>query len=63
MSCPICGKKTQIEFRPFCCKRCADRDLARWFNGSYAVPSVDADDADDIENAMEEAARNPAKPH
>lgn len=52
MSCPICGKETNAETRPFCSKRCADVDLARWLNGQYAVPS---DDPEDIEAAIEAA--------
>jgi len=36
--CPICGKPTSPEHRPFCSKRCADIDLGRWLKGSYAVP-------------------------
>ncbi|MCR9157544.1 MAG: DNA gyrase inhibitor YacG [Rhodobacteraceae bacterium] len=52
MSCPICGKETNPEARPFCSKRCADVDLARWLNGNYAVPS---DDPEDIEAAIEAA--------
>lgn len=39
MSCPICGEDTVSRFRPFCSKRCADVDLAKWLNGSYSVPS------------------------
>ncbi len=41
MSCPVCKKPTEKSYRPFCSKRCADVDLGRWFNGSYAVPVVD----------------------
>ena len=41
MTCPICNKESQKAYRPFCSKRCADVDLGRWFNGSYAVPSDD----------------------
>lgn len=66
MSCPICGNDTLPDMRPFCSKRCADRDLARWFNGSYAVPSNDPDDVDALEEALDEAARaeeRPDKPH
>lgn len=66
MSCPICGKETAPKMRPFCSKRCADVDLSRWFNGSYAVPSTDPEDMDDLEQALEEASRAdapPAKPH
>ncbi len=46
MSCPICGEDTQQAFRPFCSKRCADIDLAKWLNGSYAVPSQREEDAE-----------------
>ncbi|MCJ8139860.1 DNA gyrase inhibitor YacG [Falsirhodobacter halotolerans] len=41
MSCPICGKPTVQDYRPFCSKRCADVDLARWLNESYALPAED----------------------
>ncbi|WP_390910873.1 DNA gyrase inhibitor YacG [Pseudosulfitobacter sp. SM2401] len=46
MSCPICARDTDAKFRPFCSKRCADVDLARWVNGSYAVPSEREDEND-----------------
>ena len=52
--CPICGKETDDEkYRPFCSKRCADIDLGRWFNGSYAVPATELDESDyeDLERA------------
>jgi len=39
--CPICGSESQMAFRPFCSKRCADIDLGRWFSGSYTVPAVE----------------------
>lgn len=54
MSCPICGRETEARFRPFCSKRCADIDLAKWMSGSYAIPS---DDPEDIEKAAEEVER------
>jgi uncharacterized protein len=45
--CAICGRPQAAKFRPFCSKRCADIDLARWFSGSYAIPARDSDeDAD-----------------
>ena len=50
MSCPICKRKTDPAYRPFCSKRCADVDLAKWMTGSYALPS---DDPDDIEAALD----------
>jgi endogenous inhibitor of DNA gyrase (YacG/DUF329 family) len=37
--CPICRKEAEQQFRPFCSKRCADVDLARWLNGAYAIPA------------------------
>jgi endogenous inhibitor of DNA gyrase (YacG/DUF329 family) len=53
--CPICRKPRGHALRqqgdnppdnpyhPFCSERCRDRDLARWFSGSYAVPGPPAD--------------------
>lgn len=57
MSCPICGKPTESRFRPFCSRRCADIDLAKWFDGSYAVPSQAPDDPDELAEALDEALR------
>ncbi len=58
MTCPICGKSVDPKARPFCSKRCADLDLARWLNGSYAVPSSDPEDIDALEDALNEAHEN-----
>ncbi len=44
--CPICGKPTRHEVRPFCSVRCRDVDLARWFGGTYRVPGEPLADAD-----------------
>ena len=60
MSCPICGKVTETKYRPFCSRRCADRDLALWFNGAYAIPSRDPED---IEKAIEDTEKAATKPH
>ena len=38
--CPICSKPAEVEYRPFCSRRCADVDLQRWFTGRYAVPGA-----------------------
>lgn len=46
MSCPICGKETDAKYRPFCCKRCADVDLARWLKGSYVIPGEALEEED-----------------
>ncbi|MFD1343757.1 DNA gyrase inhibitor YacG [Litorisediminicola beolgyonensis] len=55
MSCPICTKPTDPSYRPFCSRRCADLDLAKWLTGSYAIPSEDPEDADEALDAMREA--------
>jgi endogenous inhibitor of DNA gyrase (YacG/DUF329 family) len=34
-NCPLCKRPTAVEFRPFCSKRCADKDLGSWLNESY----------------------------
>jgi len=60
MSCPICQRETDPEYRPFCSKRCADVDLGNWLKGAYAVPS-DAPEDLDIAEEQAEAARQ--KPH
>jgi uncharacterized protein len=52
--CPICGKPQEQEHRPFCSRRCADVDLARWMNGSYAIPAAPDDEA-----ATEETPKRP----
>ena len=56
-TCPTCGKTTVEKFKPFCCKRCADVDLGKWFRGDYAVPAVELDDVDDDDLAQ--ADRDP----
>lgn len=55
MACPICDRETDAKFRPFCSKRCADIDLAKWMTGSYAIPSDDPDDLDSLAEALEDA--------
>jgi len=52
--CPICEKPTDAKYRPFCSKRCADVDLAKWLGGGYAIPSSDPED---VEKAIDEALR------
>jgi hypothetical protein len=36
--CAICGRPTENDYRPFCSRRCADVDLARWLRGAYVIP-------------------------
>ena len=51
--CPICGKPSQLEYRPFCSKRCADVDLNRWLSGNYAIPAVESGESDQDEDDRE----------
>lgn len=39
--CATCGKPATQRYRPFCSRRCADADLGRWLNGSYAIPALE----------------------
>lgn len=48
MSCPICKKETNVTYRPFCSKHCADVDLAKWLKGSYAFPAEEEPDPDEL---------------
>lgn len=59
MSCPICSRPSEPKYRPFCSKRCADVDLAKWLGGSYAIPSEDPEDLEEAAQAMEDEARKP----
>ena len=59
MKCPQCRKEAVAEFSPFCSKRCADVDLARWLRGDYAIPGRDGEAADDL---AQDADRDPHHP-
>ncbi len=61
MSCPVCDKKTDPTYRPFCSRRCADVDLGRWLSGSYAVPSEDPEDLEEAADALSRA--RPSESH
>jgi uncharacterized protein len=43
-TCPICGKPAGADTRPFCSRRCADIDLARWLGDGYRIPGEAAPD-------------------
>lgn len=58
MSCPICGRASDDKYRPFCCNRCADIDLAKWLTGSYAIPSTDPEDIEQAIDASEAAQQD-----
>ena len=49
--CPICGKPTELAYRPFCSRRCADVDLQRWLSGGYAVPAEEDEGPRDEDSA------------
>jgi endogenous inhibitor of DNA gyrase (YacG/DUF329 family) len=44
--CVVCGKAQLAAVKPFCSKRCADVDLAKWLGGRYAIPAEEPPDAD-----------------
>lgn len=47
MKCPICKKEiTDMKYRPFCSKRCADIDLGNWFNEAYRFQATEIDEKD-----------------
>lgn len=39
--CPVCSKASVRDHYPFCSDRCRTLDLAKWLNGSYAIPVSD----------------------
>ena len=65
LACPTCGEpaappaeKGGRSPRPFCSRRCADIDLGRWFQGRYAIPTVEGAD-DSIVESLAGAGRPP----
>ena len=55
--CPVCRKPADFEHRPFCSRRCADVDLARWLGGGYVIGGSNLDAADDT-NLRETGAQS-----
>lgn len=45
--CPICRRKPEKAYDPFCSRRCADIDLHRWLSGGYAIPGSDDGEEED----------------
>ena len=43
--CPICGRATALDYRPFCSRRCADVDLQRWLSDRYVLPDSEEPEA------------------
>ena len=57
--CPECGRPSTRESYPFCSERCRNLDLARWLNGSYAIPvAEDESKADGEEEANRREQRD-----
>lgn len=54
VKCAICAAPAAETYAPFCSKRCADIDLHRWLNGSYAIPAID-DESDGALTEPDEA--------
>jgi len=52
--CPVCGKPRIAAYRPFCSRRCADVDLARWFREDYVIPGRDGEAAIDPDAGRED---------
>ncbi len=56
-ACPICARPADMAYRPFCSKRCADVDLARWLGGRYAIPAAETDEnGSDLSSAPDDNA-------
>jgi len=45
-------------WRPFCSKRCKLQDLARWADGTYAIPAEPLTDPDEPDNAADPKTDN-----
>ena len=58
MSCPICAKTAEPAYRPFCSRRCADVDLARWLREDYRIPTA-PEDLDDSHQGPTDKDENP----
>lgn len=63
MTCPICTRPTDPAYRPFCSRRCADIDLGRWFNESYAIPVPEAEEDTDPDRSTDMPDSTPGGGH
>jgi len=52
--CPICGAAAEPRWRPFCSRRCSQRDLMEWLAGGYSLPGESLEDTDAGEGFEEE---------
>ena len=51
--CPICGRPRDPKLKPFCSRRCADIDLAKWLRGEYSIPGAPVEEGDEPPGAGE----------
>ncbi len=50
--CPICKKTSDVQFHPFCSKRCAQVDLGQWFNEKYTIETEEPVQLEDYEDMI-----------
>lgn len=60
-TCPQCKSPAVPAYRPFCSKRCADIDLARWLTGSYVIAGGNSDADEDGEGAEGADTSSPSR--
>ena len=53
-SCPICSRPRDAKFWPFCSKRCADLDLAKWLKGEYSIPGAPLEPESEVPGSEED---------
>lgn len=56
--CPICSKPVEQSHRPFCSKRCADRDLGKWLGEGYVLPGTEEADPEEMLDHLEQQTRH-----
>ena len=57
VKCPTCEKEFNYyssEDRPFCTDRCRMIDMGHWFNESYALPTKEVLNDEDMEKVIKE---------
>ena len=58
--CPLCQKPSEALHRPFCSRRCAQRDLGKWLTGDYTIPAHEAMEDSDVETLLAAHELQPA---
>lgn len=53
--CPLCGRPTAADHKPFCSRGCKDRDLLQWLGDGYRLPgaAIDPDDAEGAQSRLD----------